>query len=1089
MIEKINIKSNKIRIKTLATIIVIILILLNFNNNRGNPYPPSRRPNQPKLSEGGIVEWERTYTEFPPVEERGYTVEPTFDGGYIIVGPRISPSTGDSDIFLLKTDGNGNEIWTKIYGDIDISDRGYCVKQTSDGGFVIVGHKFIGTSYEMILIKTDTNGNEIWTRVLDGTYGYWVEITSDGGFIVTGMVLNNNNWELILIKTDADGNKIWSKEFGTEFKSEVGYCVKQTSDEGYIITGMLESNQVWLIKTNANGDKVWERTYGGSLSECGYHVSLTSDGGYIIYGVTNSYGAGGNDVWLIKTDSNGIIVWDKTFGGLNHDGSILSTVHQTFDNGYIIATHTSSFGAGNYDGWLIKTDSNGNLLWDKTFGDSNYQSFYCGWQISDSGYIAVGSSRFFGESCVYLIKIYGVPVMDHPDDITYEEDTIGHNITWSPIEENPLNYLITKDGIEIASGSWDGTEILVSIDGLGRETYTYICTAYDQYGNNGSDTVIVNVVDTAPPTIDHPDDITYEGGSTGHAISWNPNDNNPNSYIITKNGSLVESGTWSGGPITFSVDGLNRGSYAYVCTIFDLDAQSASDTVIVNVIDTTPPSIDSPFDITYEEGTIDNFITWNPSDYNPDSYTITKDGVLVEDGTWGGGSITFNVDGLDLGIYTYVCTVYDLDAQSAIDTVIVNVVDTTPPIINHPDDIIYEQDSLGNNITWIPFDYNPNFYTITRNGVTVASGLWNGNQITLNVDGLNLGIYTCICTVYDINTYSVSDTVIVTVVDTTSPTIDHPDDITYEEGNTEISIIWNPNDNNPNFYTITKDGVIIESGLWNGESIGINVGGLSRGNYIYVCTVYDIDSLNVSDTVIVSVVDTVAPIIDHPGDITYEEGSTDHLIIWNPNDNNPDLYTITKDGVLVEDGTWGGGSITFNVDGLNRGSYAYVCTVYDLDAQSAIDTVIVNVVDTTPPTIDHPEDITYEEGDIDYLITWNPSDNNPYSYTITKDDVIIESGLWNGESIVINVSGLSIGNYTYICIVYDLDAQSTNDIVIVIVVDTNPPIIDPPDDIPDRGISGYDFVVLNIVICVISIIIIRSRKKNKFKWNINKNSN
>ena len=162
----------------------------------------------------------------------------------------------------------------------------------------------------------------------------------------------------------------WETTFGgTGY--EYAYSVQQTTDGGYIIIGGTESfgageRDVYLIKTDENGDSLWTKTIGGAFSDEGKSVQQTTDGGYIISGDTQSSGNGGEDVYLIKTDVNGIEQWSKTFGGADQDGSF--SVQQTIDGGYIIAGYTSSFGNGAFDIYLIKTDQNGIEQWSQNFG-------------------------------------------------------------------------------------------------------------------------------------------------------------------------------------------------------------------------------------------------------------------------------------------------------------------------------------------------------------------------------------------------------------------------------------------------------------------------------------------------------------------------------------------------------------------------------------------------------------------------------------------------------------------------------------------------------------------------------------------------
>ncbi|MCX6641076.1 MAG: T9SS type A sorting domain-containing protein [bacterium] len=301
-------------------------------------------------------------------------------------------------------------LWTRTFGGSD-ADIGYSVQQSSDGGYVIVGYMdYNGAVY---LIKTDAAGNEVWQRIFgedDYAVGYSVQQTSEGGYIIAGTTsdISPSTPDVYLIKTDATGNLIWQRTFGGS-GSDWGLSVQQTTDGGYIIVGGTRSygagyDDVYLIKTDANGNSVWTRTFGGSDNDCGYSVQQTSDGGYVIAGGTYSYGTGSYDVYLIKTDANGDSVWTRTFGGSNYDFG--SSVQQTADGGYIIGGGTVSFGAGNSDVYLIKTDAEGNLNWQHTFGGYDDDYCYRAQQTSDGGYIIAGRTDSYGAGGfdVYLIK-------------------------------------------------------------------------------------------------------------------------------------------------------------------------------------------------------------------------------------------------------------------------------------------------------------------------------------------------------------------------------------------------------------------------------------------------------------------------------------------------------------------------------------------------------------------------------------------------------------------------------------------------------------------------------------------------------------
>jgi len=258
--------------------------------------------------------------------------------------------------------------WERKYGEPG-HDWGEAVEQTEDGGFIIAGvtdriSSSVAGSGDLYLIKTDKNGSKIWDINLGESgsdCGRSVQQTSDGGYIVTGLLDDKYLW---LIKFDGNGSKLWETTFAGAGRAE-GYCIQPITEGGYIVTGLTASlsgnlnEDLLLIKYDERGNKLWDKSYGGSDRDWGESIQRTEDGGFIIAGVTYSSGGGGGDIWLFRTDRNGTVLWDRTYGdAARAEGR---SVQLTDDGGYIIAGLTESSEAGYEDLWLIKTDETGGI--------------------------------------------------------------------------------------------------------------------------------------------------------------------------------------------------------------------------------------------------------------------------------------------------------------------------------------------------------------------------------------------------------------------------------------------------------------------------------------------------------------------------------------------------------------------------------------------------------------------------------------------------------------------------------------------------------------------------------------------------------
>jgi len=350
-----------------------------------------------------------------PASEGGNSLIQTSDGGYAIAGAITSFGAGSGDVYVVKLDANGNLQWTKTIGG-ENEDVGTSLIQTSDGGYAIAGYtySFGAGGLDVYVVKLDANGNLQWTKTIGGEnseIGQSLIQTSDGGYAIAGYTYSFGAGltDVYVVKLDANGNLQWTKTIGGKIW-ENGHSLIQTSDGGYAIAGDTYSLNAadwdfYVVKLDANGNLQWTKTIGGENIDRGYSLIQTSDGGYAIAGTTQSFGAGEWDVYVVKLDAHGNLQWTKTIGG--PESEIGQSLIQTSDGGFAIAGETYSFGAGGRDVYVIKLDANGNLQWTKTIGGTDWDVGHSLIQTSDGGYAIAGETYSFGAGGkdVYVVKL------------------------------------------------------------------------------------------------------------------------------------------------------------------------------------------------------------------------------------------------------------------------------------------------------------------------------------------------------------------------------------------------------------------------------------------------------------------------------------------------------------------------------------------------------------------------------------------------------------------------------------------------------------------------------------------------------------
>jgi hypothetical protein len=303
------------------------------------------------------------------------------------------------------------------------------------------------------------------------------------------------------------------------------------------------------------------------------------------------------------------------------------------------------------------------------------------------------------------------------------------------------------------------------------------------YPFSGAPVVVGNAQDRYPqglifttPIINQPQDISYAEGSTANTITWYPVDDYLSHWEVEIDGGYWNGNAWNFTSVIVNVDGLTYGTHTLVITVWDINDNTVSDTVIIHVYDATPPTMSNAPDMEAFVDALGQTVTWTVNDLNPDTYVLYVDDVESETGSWTSGTLEVNVDDLPEGLHVLHMVIYDADGNMAEDTLRVLVInDNTSPNIDSPADVLYVEDTVGNTITWTASDAYPASFEVSENSTVYSSGSWGGGRIVVNIDGFAPGSYDLQITVTDKSGNTATDTVTLTVVAAVPTTAPLPD--------------------------------------------------------------------------------------------------------------------------------------------------------------------------------------------------------------------------------------------------------------------------------------------------------------------------
>jgi len=360
------------------------------------------------LNDGPPIEWSQQIGR--QWRDVSYSVIQTSDGGYLSIGSTNLIHPTRYNAYVVKTDSTGNLEWEKsIFG--PFREEAMSGLETREGNFLIAGRiKNTKRGPHLYLTMLDREGNFIWSSIMprDTADEFGSIIQTSDGYIISGYNIEEDmrDTDALIIKTDLEGELVWRKTYGSPYAEEMIASIAETSDGNYVLVGTEEIElydptpraygtpkaiNVILFFVDSDGNVFWGKEIGGGGYYRGNSVALTRDGGFIVAGSYSLSGRRSGDALLVKTDETGEMVWSRTFGGPNDD--TFNDVIQTHDGGYLVVGSTASFGAPNSENvYIVKTDEYGNQMWSKTYGGGNHEYGICVQQTSDGGYIISGSA-------------------------------------------------------------------------------------------------------------------------------------------------------------------------------------------------------------------------------------------------------------------------------------------------------------------------------------------------------------------------------------------------------------------------------------------------------------------------------------------------------------------------------------------------------------------------------------------------------------------------------------------------------------------------------------------------------------------------
>jgi hypothetical protein len=342
--------------------------------------------------------WQRTFGGTG--DDRAFCVVRSGDGGFLAVGSSSSFGSGKTFGWIVRTDQDGNMLWNRTYEEEEGSE--FRSALWTDDGFLLVGNTFSSSGDESgWIVRIDEQGNALWNLTVQGkeTKLFSAAAVQDG-FILVGLTYSSgrNDSDALTVKIDASGRILWNKSYGWN-GDDAFRAVIATDDNEIVAAGYTNSlgkgdYDFWLVKMDGNGVVLWSNTYGGAGADMAYSLTIATEG-YLIAGETHSFGNSDAKAFVVKTDLNGNLIWQREYGGQQYDTA--ATIIPSRAGGYVVAGFTFSFGAGQRDFWIFNIDDSGTILWSRTQGGKNFDEAYSVIEVAPNQFVVAGWTNSFGK--------------------------------------------------------------------------------------------------------------------------------------------------------------------------------------------------------------------------------------------------------------------------------------------------------------------------------------------------------------------------------------------------------------------------------------------------------------------------------------------------------------------------------------------------------------------------------------------------------------------------------------------------------------------------------------------------------------------